>query len=590
MTELIHSVEAVFTQDEENVLNANYSYYYIPLYQRGYKWTSNQIIKLLEDINNFERQPGKFYCVQNITLVPNKKKKCYNVVDGQQRLTTMSLLLSVLDASELVEKKLQFPENSIRHYTNKFVKNWIIGDADLPDSWDEFIAHDSNYDHQDIYHLFSGYKTIEKWFTTNEVSKDEFKDKLLQDVKFICNVIEGEKEEKIFGNLNSKRIYLDGADLVRAILITRVTQEGAKTDTIKDIVRINERRVRIGWELDHINQWWNQSEVKAYFKPFMQLSVSGDIHFDIEKHPINQLLMLYASSKGWDSLSLENIEQLENTTKLYNELQDLHFEMVDWFTHSELYHYLGFLFHQSSVEKDFYEVLAYFRTKCKTKKDFSVYLLQKIEKDLFGDKTIDEVFEENKKWYSEEKLVPILVFLDLIEALKENRKKLHVTAFLKKDNDIEHIYPQNPRNEKDKRGYLTYLIELNPKILADSRLVDTGIKDLSEFVMDELIEDYRQKISTDSIGNLVLLYYKINRSLQNKHYAYKRKRVLDEYNAGVYIQPHTLKVFSRYFQDSESEYTDGKFWTQEDIDENENHIKKTMEEFFKNLKNENHES
>lgn len=590
MTELIHSVEAVFTQDDENVLNAKYSYYYIPLYQRGYKWTSNQIIKLLEDINNFERQPGKFYCVQNITLVPNKEKKCYNVVDGQQRLTTMSLLLSVLDASELVEKKLQFPENSIRHYTNKFVKNWIIGDADLPDSWDEFIAHDSNYDHQDIYHLFYGYKTIEKWFTKNEVSKDEFKDKLLQDVKFICNVIEGEKEEKIFGNLNSKRIYLDGADLVRAILITRVTQEGAKTDTIKDIVRINERRVRIGWELDHINQWWNQSEVKAYFKPFMQLSVSGDIHFDIEKHPINQLLMLYASSKGWDSLSLENIEQLENTTKLYNELQDLHFEMVDWFTHSELYHYLGFLFHQSSVEKDFYEVLAYFRTKCKTKKDFSVYLLQKIEKDLFGDKTIDEVFEENKKWYSEEKLVPILVFLDLIEALKENRKKLHVTAFLKKDNDIEHIYPQNPSNEKDKRGYLTYLIELNPEILADSRLVDTGIKDLSEFVMDELIEDYRQKISTDSIGNLVLLYYKINRSLQNKHYAYKRKRVLDEYNAGVYIQPHTLKVFSRYFQDSESEYTDGKFWTQEDIDENENRIKKTMEEFFKNLKNENHES
>ena len=161
---------------------------------------------------------------------------------------------------------------------------------------------------------------------------------------------------------------------------------------------------------------------------------------------------------------------------------------------------------------------------------------------------------------------------------------------MKKDNDIEHIYPQNPRNEKDKRGYLTYLIELNPKILADSRLVDTRIKDLSEFVMDELIEDYRQKISTDSIGNLVLLYYKINRSLQNKHYAYKRKRVLDEYNAGVYIQPHTLKVFSRYFQDSESEYTDGKFWTQEDIDENENHIKKTMEKFFKNLKNENHES
>src|SRR5680860_480715 len=66
-------------------------------------------------------------------------------------------------------------------------------------------------------------------------------------------------EEKIFGNLNSKRIPLDGADLVRAVLITRVAKEEGKREAdIKNIVRVNERRVKIGWQLDQINNWWSE--------------------------------------------------------------------------------------------------------------------------------------------------------------------------------------------------------------------------------------------------------------------------------------------------------------------------------------------
>lgn len=81
INELIHSVESVFSSGAGNVLNDQHQFYYIPLYQRGYKWTSNQIEKLLTDIDKFEQQPGKFYCVQNITLVPNSENKCYNVVN-----------------------------------------------------------------------------------------------------------------------------------------------------------------------------------------------------------------------------------------------------------------------------------------------------------------------------------------------------------------------------------------------------------------------------------------------------------------------------------------------------------------------------
>jgi len=580
MTELIQTVASVFTSEEEKVLNAKYKYYYVPLYQRGYKWTKTQIEKLLVDINNFEHQPGKFYCVQNITLVPNEDMNCYNVVDGQQRLTTMTLILSVLGKKELVKNKLLFPNNSIRHYTNDFIQQWVIGENKWEENWEHFIEKDNNYDHQDIYHLFEGVKIIDGWIAENIKDREAFTHKLLNDVKFICNVIEGEKEEKIFANLNSKRIYLDGADLVRALLITNVTKEGSKEETIKNIVRINERRVRIGWELDHINQWWNQDEIRSYFKPFVQLKSAGDIHFDLEQYPINQLITLYAASKGWDYLSLEDIEQLENSTQFYNELQELHFEMRDWFQHTEIYHYLGFLFHQFSNKTTFYDILIYWRTECKTKTDFSNYLLKQIKILLFGNQEISDIFNIGRDWYGADGLVPLLVFLDIIEALKENRNRLHVEAFLKKDNDIEHIYPQKPRKENDKKGYLKYLTESNDKIILDDRLKNQEIFDLSEQILDELIDEYSENVKTDAIGNLVLLYNSLNRSIQNKSYAYKRKRILDFYNEGNYIQPHTLKVFSRYFQDSSSSYNDGTFWSQVDIEENENKIKGTFEIFF----------
>lgn len=580
MNELIHSVKSTFSLNESGVLAGNFKYYYVPLYQRGYKWTISQIEKLLSDINHFEYKIGKFYCVQNITLVPNEKNNCYNVVDGQQRLTTMTLILSVLGETEFVKGKLIFPKNSIRHYTNEFIQNWVIENRESPEDWFDFISENPEFDHQDIYHLFTGAQVIKSWLDNNKINHEQFKNKLLNHVKFICNVIEGEKEEKIFGNLNSKKVFLDGADLVRAILITRVTKENAVDESIKNVVRINERRVRIGWELDHINQWWNQETVQDYFKPFIQIKSGGDIYFDFVKNPINQLFALYAISKGWNTLSLEKIEQIDNTVQFYNELQTLHLELVDWFSNKKIYHYLGFLFHQSSIKPIFYNVLKFFRNECKTKGDFTDYLLDEIQIVLFGEEDLNTVFEKDKNWYEEDRLAPTLLFLDIIEALKENRNRLHVSAFLKKENDIEHIYPQTPKTESDKVGFLKYLIEAKPKILTDEKLSLKQIENLEEFTLDNLIEKYQDDITKNSVGNLVLLYYSLNRSIKNGSYAFKRKRILDFYNEGNYIQPHTLKVFSRYFQDGKSLNNDGKFWTQEDVEENENHIKKVLEDFF----------
>mgnify|MGYP001768570912 CR=1 FL=1 len=54
---------------------------------------------------------------------------------------------------------------------------------------------------------------------------------------------------------------------------------------MKNIVRVNERRVRIGWELDEINNWWSRKEVSSYFKKF--ISIKSDEIPSIAKKYLN---------------------------------------------------------------------------------------------------------------------------------------------------------------------------------------------------------------------------------------------------------------------------------------------------------------
>lgn len=65
--------------------------FYVPSYQRGYRWTPIQVTELLTDIWDFHRKPGKipeeFYCLQPIVVKLNNGE--WELIDGQQRLTTI---------------------------------------------------------------------------------------------------------------------------------------------------------------------------------------------------------------------------------------------------------------------------------------------------------------------------------------------------------------------------------------------------------------------------------------------------------------------------------------------------------------------
>ena len=585
---LLYSVKEVFSADGYLKDQAK-ECYSIPLYQRGYKWTEKEVRKLLDDIDTFKPIDEKFYCLQNITLVPSLN--VFNVVDGQQRLATLTLILSYLGEEDLAKDKVKFPDNSIRKETNDFINKIIISHENgiITDNWEDFILKYPDYDHQDIFHLFRAYQAINTWFNelTDRPSKEDFLKKLKNSVKLIVNKIETQNdEEEIFGNLNSKRIPLDGADLFRAIIITRVASEEQKKEAnIKDIIQLNEKRVKIGWEFDQINNWWSQDLVKEYFSNIIH--INSDIAgkelklFDLNKHPINLLLFLFAESKNKKNLSLELIEQYNNkATELYREIQELHNVMVDWFEDRKIYHYLGYIFANSKT--NFYAVWEVWK-RCISRSDFLDFLRTWMQKLVLKKDNVIDFSNPKINWYHDEPklLIRVLILLDVIASLDDSQAFMHPKYFTKNANDIEHIFPQNPELPSLKKEFIIFL----------NNRIDTDKFDLHEYdekIAEELykgkVEEFIQKhinsIYINSIGNLVLLYYSLNRSIGRKSYAYKRSKVINFFNEGQYIQPHTFRVFVRYFDDGISETRELEHWTNLDIEANAKAIENKINKFF----------
>lgn len=588
---LLYTVKEVFSSSGYLSID-NKKCYNIPIYQRGYKWTSREVRKLLDDIAAFKPIDEKFYCLQNITIVPYEEM--YNVVDGQQRLTTLTLLLSYLGETELVKNKVVFPDNSIRTETNRFLNDEVIsGNSVILGGWENYLNGKEHYDHQDIYHLFHAYNSIDNWFLETQISKDDFKAKLLNNVKLIVNkIVSKDDEEEIFGNLNSKRIPLDGADLFRAILITRVANEETKKEaTIKDIIQLNEKRVKIGWEFDAINNWWNEKDVKDYFINFIAPKNDGltpDIKlFDIDKHPINLLLSLFAESQGQANLTLEFLETYNNSAiALYKQILKIHCTLQDWYQNREIYHYLGFIFNNTSIS--FKTIWDKWR-KSPGRADF-IESLKKDIKSVIYDQGVERDFTDYSiDWYNAENrlLIKVLILLDIINSLDKSQPFMHASYFTKNNNDIEHIFPQNPESVKEKKEFIEFL---NHHIL-DEKFDLTNYEkkiesDSYKEDIEKFINSHIESIKINSIGNLVLLYASLNRSIGRNSYTRKRSRVIKYFNEGQYIQPHTFRVFVRYFANQDYDLAELEHWTNADIESNADAINTKIKDFFKTVSDE----
>lgn len=619
-SDLLYSIENIFRGNKK---------YIIPAYQRGYKWEAKDVIRLLDDIAAFEpnEELDLFYCLQNITLVEakdnvdgNQPIKGYNVVDGQQRLTTLIVILSFLQEYQIIKDKIEY---NVRLQTEDFIREYLYQKSNLgeiPD-WNYFLKYcDENgkdYDYQDIFYLFQSYKTVSKWFKDHPDKETMMKDKILHNVKMIINLTKNVEEQDLFENLNGKRVPLDGADLIRAIIITRVAkQEVVEFEgIIKANVILNERRIRIGMALDEMNRWWSQSEVFTYFRNFAKeakVEAGSTVAFNDEIYPINHLFKLYVLAFSNGNLSMDTFEKESVEDGFFDKLAEFHRTLQDWYRDQELYHLILFacLYGGKSDNKgkiqssSFQEI--YLAWKDNSKREFIGWLKERIQendeiKDLIPEK--DESSEENESKafeedYYNDKSICIYILLDIIDILKSSNRisRLPARNFKAADEDREHIFPQTPigdrvKDPKKQTQILKMYIETintfikeGERIQIDENTINWKDEKWRETTKELINNKLSKVIPINSLGNICLLHSNINRGYGNDFFLDKRIDVMRKSQDGLYVRPHVYDAFNKVFLERKQDSIEVNAmtrWDKSDILERRKDIIKKISDFLK---------
>ena len=616
MGKLLYTTREIFSE----YLKASYRYK-IPAYQRGYKWEDSDVTSLLNDISAFvpNDEVNSFYCLQNITLVEKEEDKVYHVVDGQQRLTTLIIILSYLKETLLVKDKVLY---AVREQTHSFINDYLLsGKIDEFNDWEELLTKNQECDYQDIYYIFQAYKAVKLWFDKNNSLYDIMKMKILDNVQVIVNLPKNVDEQELFENLNGKRVSLDGADLIRALIITRVakTEIGDLDDEVKKNVLMNERRIRIGLSLDTINLWWSDENRQAYFSNFTQnakIVDNSNVDFN-EKYPINNLYKLYVLAYGNGMLSLGYFEEKSTEDGFLEKLLNLQRIIENWYNDNILYHLILFTSIYASQKYDEDSVFSFkylVETWSKhSKRTFINYLKNRIKKSNAIKELVDEcdsmenIIDEEKsqneksafeEYYYDSKLTEISVLLDIISNLSSTtiEKRLPANYFFKrKKEDWEHIFPQTPIGDriKDKNKQTEILlqyVETINRIVPDTEKINVKEDEINwdDVVWKNSTKEYinnilKKIIPINSLGNMCLLHENVNRGYGNDFFSEKRIDVMVKSQQGYFIRPHVFDAFNKIFLKREQESIGIEkmtSWTKEDILERRKYIINTITDFL----------
>ena len=190
--------------------------YYIPLYQRDYAWEEKQIVQLIEDIDDVNL--GENYYIGSL-IVANRNGS-FEVVDGQQRLTTLFLLLSILGLNKGNEDALSFLCRDKSNYTLRHIQPILADERD---------KYDVDHLKQNIISGLNIIKeNIEKF---SDERKADFVKKLTNVVIYRIEVPEHTDLNHYFEIMNTRGEQLEQSDILKARLM-RELQESKKDQQI----------------------------------------------------------------------------------------------------------------------------------------------------------------------------------------------------------------------------------------------------------------------------------------------------------------------------------------------------------------------
>ena len=195
-----------------NIFTSEERQYIIPLYQREYAWGEKQIVRLIEDISDAEKdnkdaENEKNYYIGTL-IVSERNDKKLEVIDGQQRLTTLFLLLNCL--GETTKTHLTFECRDRSNYTLENIQKAVKGKNDL----DEKQQEDN---------IVKGVEIIKRTLEKEEKSSPGFigalKEKLKKVILFQIIVPPHTDLNRYFEIMNTRGEQLAQHDILKAHLM-----------------------------------------------------------------------------------------------------------------------------------------------------------------------------------------------------------------------------------------------------------------------------------------------------------------------------------------------------------------------------------
>jgi len=617
--------------------------FFIPNYQRGYRWTEQQVKDLLNDIWEFSKKKKddyEFYCLQPLVvkeideihkneLQLDVNKHWYEVIDGQQRLTTIYLILSAMkDAisilglpTELYELKYQ---RTIDEYDfTNFLKN--VGSV-VKDEYGNNIEH---------YHVCRAYLTIKEWLNIKRVNIGDFCNAFLKyeldnsnpprdkanNIRFIWYESVDEDPVRVFRRLNNGKIKLTDAELVKALMLNR-SNFGDETD---EHLKLRQQEIASEWDnieyalqndefwlflrnIDENDKYKHSTRIDFIFDLMCEQQSLGKFdNIGTDEHRTFRYFYEYFHTTNKNSL--ERIKTCWDAVKKYFQT------FQEWYNDLELYHYVGYLIHQGEKLDELYKL---WNSEESSKEVFISELKVKIKEKIKKCNNLAKQYEI-ESCPAKTTCKPLLLLHNIQTVVNQNNQlkskeeyklpvfyKFPFHLFKKEKWDVEHI-DSNTTNEldklKDKKEWLKYSVlgaDLNDELKEKISSFINGND--SEVAFEELVEKIEKKVASswphpeqdkNKIWNYVLLDAGTNRGYGNSIFPAKRRCIIgkeqgityaidDNLNISIkdgaiaFIPPVTKNVFLKYYNTSVDNLRE---WNENDATAYKQNILNTLKDF-----------
>lgn len=539
--------------------------FFVPSYQRGYRWGQDEVLRLLNDVYTNGK---KNYCLQPVVV--RKSGDAYELIDGQQRLTTLYLIY-------------RYMKNVNPMFINEPAFNLTYQTRENSEEFLRTVDLSRREENIDFWFIANAYETIQKWFEVDlQLRFIHILEYFKEDVKIIWYEV-GENEDAIslFTRLNIGKIPLTSAELVKAMFLS--------SDATGTVDRKNQEEISLQWdnmekELHDDSLWYfltNRTNARYQTRIDLILDLISDRPADNRE-------------KYYTFFKIDELGKTMPLDDLWRKIQQTFLVLKDWYENHELYHKIGYLIASEKMTlQEIYKV-----SIGKTKQGFRASLDSYIRQSISIQNNYADLSYEKKPDYDR---INTLLLLFNVESVRQNGEHTQWFPFDKFKFDskgkvswsLEHIHAQQSeglRTQEMWKEWLSLHIPSVRSVTEDTELPDamqaaidkpklerTEFDSLQQRVI-ELLSVQGNAEYLHSISNLALLRSDDNAALNNSTFDVKRNLIVRMDKEGQYIPFCTKMVFLKYYTPSEDNQL--HFWGQADRIAYVNAINKVLAEYL----------